>query len=225
MTILYFECKKCNKEFDFNVGKVSDFVNKRFRMDNEPACPICGNAEESNIILSDKNTPKLQKLLNKEARKRAIRIYRPGALMCYGAIFGGNEIFRTEFKGKNYKITDYYCVAPNCECKEVVLHAFYAGSNLDYPIWKFVYNYDLDKIAECEGIYEQDSQDIIKKLKESDKEIFLKRYMALKKELRYPLHNKFFKNKRSPIKIGRNESCPCGSGKKYKKCCLDKESR
>lgn len=24
-------------------------------------------------------------------------------------------------------------------------------------------------------------------------------------------------------KIGRNEPCPCGSGKKYKKCCLNKE--
>ncbi|MGL4916693.1 MAG: SEC-C metal-binding domain-containing protein [Aeromonas allosaccharophila] len=24
----------------------------------------------------------------------------------------------------------------------------------------------------------------------------------------------------APIKIGRNESCPCGSGKKYKQCCL-----
>ncbi|MGC9519228.1 MAG: SEC-C metal-binding domain-containing protein [Desulfuromonadaceae bacterium] len=23
--------------------------------------------------------------------------------------------------------------------------------------------------------------------------------------------------------IGRNEPCPCGSGKKYKKCCLDKD--
>jgi hypothetical protein len=23
-------------------------------------------------------------------------------------------------------------------------------------------------------------------------------------------------------KIGRNDSCPCGSGKKYKKCCLNK---
>ncbi|EPQ4975886.1 SEC-C metal-binding domain-containing protein [Acinetobacter baumannii] len=22
-------------------------------------------------------------------------------------------------------------------------------------------------------------------------------------------------------KIGRNEQCPCGSGKKYKKCCLN----
>lgn len=24
------------------------------------------------------------------------------------------------------------------------------------------------------------------------------------------------------MKIGRNEPCPCGSGKKYKKCCLNK---
>ena len=25
---------------------------------------------------------------------------------------------------------------------------------------------------------------------------------------------------RSVPKVGRNESCPCGSGKKYKKCCI-----
>jgi uncharacterized protein len=25
--------------------------------------------------------------------------------------------------------------------------------------------------------------------------------------------------RRSPVKIGRNEPCPCGSGKKYKRCC------
>lgn len=25
-------------------------------------------------------------------------------------------------------------------------------------------------------------------------------------------------------KIGRNDPCPCGSGKKYKKCCIDKET-
>lgn len=33
---------------------------------------------------------------------------------------------------------------------------------------------------------------------------------------------------RSPIvspdpKVGRNDPCPCGSGKKYKKCCMDKK--
>jgi len=26
-------------------------------------------------------------------------------------------------------------------------------------------------------------------------------------------------------KTGRNEKCPCGSGKKYKKCCMDKDSQ
>lgn len=25
---------------------------------------------------------------------------------------------------------------------------------------------------------------------------------------------------RNEKKVGRNEACPCGSGKKYKKCCL-----
>jgi preprotein translocase subunit SecA len=26
------------------------------------------------------------------------------------------------------------------------------------------------------------------------------------------------------VKIGRNDPCPCGSGKKYKKCCMSKET-
>ncbi len=30
-------------------------------------------------------------------------------------------------------------------------------------------------------------------------------------------------SKVKPLKIGRNDPCPCGSGKKYKKCCLLKE--
>jgi len=30
----------------------------------------------------------------------------------------------------------------------------------------------------------------------------------------------FGRNIQSTRKIGRNERCPCGSGKKYKKCCL-----
>lgn len=26
------------------------------------------------------------------------------------------------------------------------------------------------------------------------------------------------------MKIGRNDPCQCGSGKKYKKCCMDKQN-
>ena len=28
---------------------------------------------------------------------------------------------------------------------------------------------------------------------------------------------------RKAAKVGRNDPCPCGSGKKYKNCCIDKE--
>lgn len=37
-----------------------------------------------------------------------------------------------------------------------------------------------------------------------------------------PLPDKPFEF-RSSAKVGRNDPCPCGSGKKYKKCCLGKE--
>ena len=33
------------------------------------------------------------------------------------------------------------------------------------------------------------------------------------------------KEKDTAVKVGRNEPCPCGSGLKYKKCCLAKEAR
>jgi hypothetical protein len=36
-----------------------------------------------------------------------------------------------------------------------------------------------------------------------------------------PLHNPAQSPRSVPPKIGRNELCPCGSDKKYKRCCLD----
>ena len=192
MTILCFECKKCDKEFDFNAGKVSNFINQKFTMENEPTCPICENTGELNITLSDKSDSKIQELLNKEARERAIRVYKPGELMCYEAIFGGGEIFKIQFNNKGYKIADYYCVAPNCECKEVILHAFHTTSHLDEPVGKFAYDHNLNELTECENISENDAYEIVKKLKESDKEVFLERHKNLKSELRVRLHNKFF---------------------------------
>jgi SWIM/SEC-C metal-binding protein len=30
--------------------------------------------------------------------------------------------------------------------------------------------------------------------------------------------------RRAPEKVSRNDPCPCGSGRKYKKCCLDRSA-
>ena len=43
-----------------------------------------------------------------------------------------------------------------------------------------------------------------------------------------PEDRKYFKQvpfQRLKKKTGRNEFCPCGSGKKFKKCCLDTEQQ
>jgi len=45
----------------------------------------------------------------------------------------------------------------------------------------------------------------------------LKRLADIKeKQLKQSLSNT---PKKPLVKVGRNEPCPCGSGKKYKKCC------
>ena len=35
-------------------------------------------------------------------------------------------------------------------------------------------------------------------------------------------YNIIWKTRRKLVKAGRNDPCPCGSGKKYKKCCIEK---
>ena len=49
--------------------------------------------------------------------------------------------------------------------------------------------------------------------------------IALPKEDRDEILKEFKKSKiyHAPVKIGRNDPCPCGSGKKYKNCCGKKK--
>ena len=72
-----------------------------------------------------------------------------------------------------------------------------------------------DKKREILPIYEryQDITSTLAKYNEIEKKSFFK-------------HKDFFETSGLPIrvepKIGRNDPCPCGSGKKYKKCCFNK---
>jgi hypothetical protein len=50
-----------------------------------------------------------------------------------------------------------------------------------------------------------------------------KNYNAQKKQGTIKSTGKVVAFKRKSPKIGRNEPCPCGSGKKFKKCCLNKK--
>ena len=64
-------------------------------------------------------------------------------------------------------------------------------------------------------------------IKQSQKKWFPSNYNSLGEFIRsLGGYGKYYKwlneNPISTLKIGRNETCPCGSGKKYKKCCINK---
>lgn len=61
---------------------------------------------------------------------------------------------------------------------------------------------------------------------ESSKREYTKEEIAIIKEMRRKKNIEYMRahchDVKSP-KIGRNDKCPCGSGLKYKKCCLNKD--
>jgi len=92
---------------------------------------------------------------------------------------------------------------------------------------------DLECLSRIHNVDIPEMPDILRKRKEQEE-----RQIAREKELSELASNyrrnkaqrtlenggKVVPFKRDSPKVGRNEPCPCGSGKKYKKCCLNKHS-
>ena len=91
----------------------------------------------------------------------------------------------------------------NAYTREDIQHSFDLG---DEPEWQRFANpwqfYDLDEIERRQYRWLQEDEDF-----ESDF------YDPIELEAEKPYL-------RDQHKIGRNEPCPCGSGKKFKKCCM-----
>lgn len=128
-----------------------------------------------------------------------------------------------------YFLTESYCNDDKCDCRRVfinVLHKENIAATIGYG-WedisfyeKWVGDRSLAKdvkgpVLEAGGHQSEHSEEILKLFKECmlKDEVFIER---LKR------HYEMFKSIKKK-KVGRNESCPCGSGIKYKKCCLKKD--
>lgn len=102
------------------------------------------------------------------------------------------------------ELVDEYAIGGYDECVDCVFeYRTYDKEFCKSPI-------DAAKTLSGWAMFEQSSMDKKKSEKELSK---LRRDIAL--EARKA------KQKES-VKVGRNDPCPCGSGKKYKKCCMDK---
>lgn len=113
---------------------------------------------------------------------------------------------------------------PDCNCTEVALNFFEKVHRIRITKqdFSFLYDYINKTIREPIGIEEKDvigifTDELNKKFKEKHKELKEEIYPYIEEKI------KDYKKDYPKRKLGRNEPCHCGSGKKYKKCCLLKD--
>ncbi|KPA09792.1 SEC-C motif domain protein [Candidatus Magnetomorum sp. HK-1] len=166
------------------------------------------------------------------------KIERDSLMIGYYDIFPYPEELWLELNDIKYLLDDQYCLASTCSCTHTVLTiiAIKNGEVLskNYPL-VIMFDY---KANSCEVMNRGPKN--IAKPKELLKEILRKRLGKIFKERHKKLrllYKNFRKKKQQSLKqslkkpglstktnetkkLGRNEPCPCGSGKKYKKCCM-----
>ncbi len=154
-----------------------------------------------------------------------------GSCFCYSEVYveRDSKKFSFEYMGTKYFVADKYCTSPECKCNVAVLAFLNIIPGRETPNNQFVLRLSL-----ITGEHEVDYKDNIEK---EDIKLIFNTYMEhIHNDLgllrsRYANMREFGKKRAlrkkekqnaqiaSSSKVGRNDPCPCGSGKKYKKCC------
>jgi hypothetical protein len=139
--------------------------------------------------------------------------------------FEDAEILEDTVEGIEYKYLEIYCKNNDCDCTEIVLHIYrddeYLGdARYDYKQQRLTTEYNhlinLDTLIEASELFEVKHEYVKSRFEVESLE---REEVVIRAEIEG--YKKGIKNMQS-AKIGRNQPCPCGSGKKYKRCCLEK---
>jgi uncharacterized protein YchJ len=150
-----------------------------------------------------------------------------GLMSAYNDILPYGDQFLVTIKGEQCIIFDQYCLLPKCPCTDTNLDIIsidklgkkgkelcFVALNYRKKRWKLVdessFSISLETVRTA---IEEQLPDIYKQMHK--RHIKLKAIYAYCKKKHYASKQEF-----ELPKVGRNDPCPCGSGKKYKKCCL-----
>ncbi|MCP3893574.1 MAG: hypothetical protein GY706_02960 [Bacteroides sp.] len=138
-----------------------------------------------------------------------------------------------EVEGRDYLLDEQYCVKPACNCSEVAVSLLDSSGNQEGAYLHDVPMIFLDYKTEKWSIERSGGEDaklvsqVAKKLNTGEYPLIFESHHARLKSL-YRLYKKRHNISTTPVranrKVGRNDPCPCGSGKKYKRCCLGSSS-
>lgn len=149
--------------------------------------------------------------------------WQPDELLSWRAVFPDSRRDLYRLSDQSYLADTFFCIQPTCTCTEARLafykmegnHAYEAGSvRLDLPSWRPL-EYFPDDLGQAAlerllAAFQERHQrtgmlhDRRRRLREMGPTLLAPRRAV-------PV--------RAQARIGRNDPCPCGSGKKYKRCC------
>lgn len=160
----------------------------------------------------------------------AKEIENEGLLVAYAEIIPYGEKFTLGNSNNLIYIDELYCLRRGCKCDRVSVSFIHTQNNKqiseNVPFVDLSYKTGKVNSSSNGGSTDESALDLWKRFKELNPDIlqiFSKRHKLLSK-----LYSNYLEKhpiSPQPIttsnKVGRNDPCPCGSGKKYKKCCSE----
>jgi hypothetical protein len=154
-----------------------------------------------------------------------------GAMRGYWEVFGkpGDYFsFEFEYENQKYLIVDQYCLNAECDCQTISL-AFAAvdeKSNAAEDAFAIFIELNMHYKIEFSKYPKKKAREIadawLRSVPNLQEDIAY-RYLKMKEVGRLTLERnrqmRLAGKTSASVNIGRNDPCPCGSGKKYKKCC------
>ena len=155
------------------------------------------------------------------------KVEKEGLMAAYNDVLPYGDQMLVTIDGRDCIIFDQYCLLPKCSCTDTVLNIMSADKygeageelgavSLKYAkkLWKaFEDSPCLWSVKAVRSAIEGQIPDLYESLH--------KRHLKLKGIYGHCKKRNF--SPKQPIqvtKVGRNDPCPCGSGEKYKKCCM-----
>lgn len=176
--------------------------------------------------------------LTENAELKNINAYFPikdieqhGFMVAYNDVLPyGNQLL-VSFDDIKCVVFDQYCVKISCDCSDIVLNCFAVDKSMKKRTGEELFacwvNYKKRTWKNEEDFFNKGNIIDLKRLQKAIEEKYPNIYRNLKirhhklKTL-YAYYKKRHIYSQQPDRIkevGRNEPCPCGSGKKYKRCC------